>query len=90
MSTFGKPKVCWTKVVQECNNSVALVINTVKGAAVGSNFQVRAAAAPAYFGTGVLKRTRHASAIRHSQPKQPRCELTSAPKTHQAIIESIR
>ena len=40
--------MCWTKAVQKCHNRVALVSNTVQGAADGTNFDVRAAAAPAY------------------------------------------
>ena len=50
--------MCWTTTVPECNNHVALVSNTVKGAAVGTNFHVRAAAAPAYFSVwALLERT---------------------------------
>jgi hypothetical protein len=40
--------MCWTKAVQKCHNRIALVSNTVKGAADGTNCYVRAAAAPAY------------------------------------------
>jgi hypothetical protein len=50
--TFGKPKTCWTCIVQGCNNHAALVIDTVKGTAVGTNLPVGTAAVPAYFGSG--------------------------------------
>jgi hypothetical protein len=47
----GQPRqtgMCWTRTVQKCHNRIALVSNTVKGTAVGTNCYVRAAAAPAY------------------------------------------
>ena len=50
--------MCWTTTVPQCHNRVALVSNTVKGAALGTNFHVRAAAAPAYFSVwALLQRT---------------------------------
>lgn len=50
--------MCWTSTVPQCHNRVALVSNTVKGAALGTNFHVRAAAAPAYFPVwALLQRT---------------------------------
>ena len=50
--------MCWTTTVPKCHNRIALVSNTVKGAAVGTNFHVRAAAAPAYFSVwALLERT---------------------------------
>lgn len=57
--------MCWTTTVPQCHNRVALVSNTVKGAAPGTNFHVRAAAAPAYFQVwALLQRTglRHINA----------------------------
>ena len=46
--------MCWTTTVPKWHNRIALVSNTVKGAAVGTNFHVRAAAAPAYFSVWAL------------------------------------
>ena len=50
--------MCWTRTVQKCHNRIALVSNTVKGAADGTNCDVRAAAAPAYSSVSpLLQRT---------------------------------
>lgn len=64
--------MCWTTTVPQCHNRVALVSNTVKGAAPGTNFHVRAAAAPAYFPVwALLQRT----GLRHfSTPTQPKTQ----------------
>ena len=72
--------MCWTTTVPECNNHIALVSNTVKGAAVGSNFQVRAAAAPAYFSVwALLQRT----GLRH-------INAAITPKSNAAIMQEAR
>ncbi len=61
---------CWTTTVPQCHNCVALVSNTVKGAAVGSNCQVRAAAAPAYSSVwALLQRTGLRHFKRRHEPK---------------------
>ena len=52
------PKVCWTGWSTGATIKPHPVYDTVKGAAVGSNLPVRAAAAPAYLGVGVLQRSR--------------------------------
>ena len=52
------PKVCWTGWSTGATIKPHPVYDTVKGAAVGSNLPVRAAAVPAYLGVGVLQRSR--------------------------------
>ena len=69
--------MCWTTTVPQCHNRVALVSNTVKGAALGTNFHVRAAAAPAYFSVwALLQRT----CLRH-------IHADTTPNSNTAIME---
>ncbi len=57
------PTVCWTGSPTGATIKPHPVYDTVKGAAVGTNLPVRAAAVPAYLGVGVLQRSRQ---IQHS------------------------
>ena len=52
------PKVCWTGSPTGATIKLHPVYDTVKGAAVGTYLQVGTAAVPAYFGVGVLQRSR--------------------------------
>lgn len=61
---------CWTGAVLKCHNRRALVSNTVKGAAIGSNLPVRAAAAPAYFSVWTLLK-RIAGRMSHADISPP-------------------
>ena len=52
------PKVCWTGSPTGATIKPHPVYDTVKGAAVGTYLPVGTAAVPAYFGVGVLQRSR--------------------------------
>lgn len=63
--------MCWTKAVRKCHNYMALVSNTVKGAAIGTNCYVRAAAAPAYSSVmALLQRTNRSHSKCRHKPKR--------------------
>jgi len=66
------PRACWTGSSAGATlASHPLSHDTVKGTAIGSNLQVRAAAVPAYLGVGRLQR--HHRMRNHWRPAQRAC-----------------